>query len=357
MGATDNAPAASWGGLLKLGIEQLRRHSSRRRALGAARGRAPGRQPDGTLEAAEAVSGRLGFANRDLEWTKWLEETVGVLSLEDDDARSERSAGLGVRIATTNYDDLIERATGLTAVTWRQPDRVLAVLSICLQALHDAPVVKQFGARRYFVRCDGAKTAEDVTAAIAAVLGMEPGAGLMGKITRELAESAERPSPSTIWRRRGSKSRWRRKQCSPSLPRCRVCRSLSPCVAGTGQRESRGAKRSRCNPLSGDDPKLLFLAVAGKKHENDTHLANLLAALDGIPLAIELMAACCGRPGLISKASGCAGRRTHKNAPASSTRRPCRSIGGPTRCSARPTASVPRRHCAGALRSRRCTSE
>jgi hypothetical protein len=43
-------------------------------------------------------------------------------------------------------------------------------------------------------------------------------------------------------------------------------------------------------PLSGDDPKRLFLAIAGAKHRKDRHLSRLLVALDGMPLAIELMA-------------------------------------------------------------------
>jgi hypothetical protein len=59
--------------------------------------------------------------------------------------------------------------------------------TICLQALHDPRVIEQFGARRYFVRCDSATTSEDLAAAIGAVLGMEPHVGLMGKITQELA--------------------------------------------------------------------------------------------------------------------------------------------------------------------------
>ena len=46
----------------------------------------------------------------------------------------------------------------------------------------------------------------------------------------------------------------------------------------------------QATPLSGDDPRRLFLAIAGASHENDAHLSRLLAALDGMPLAIELLA-------------------------------------------------------------------
>jgi hypothetical protein len=43
-------------------------------------------------------------------------------------------------------------------------------------------------------------------------------------------------------------------------------------------------------PLGGDDSNRLFLGIAGRKHESDAHLGDLLAVLDGVPLAIELMA-------------------------------------------------------------------
>ena len=40
-------------------------------------------------------------------------------------------------------------------------------------------------------------------------------------------------------------------------------------------------------PLGDEDAKRVFLAIAGNKHAADAHLANLLAALDGVPLAID----------------------------------------------------------------------
>ena len=43
-------------------------------------------------------------------------------------------------------------------------------------------------------------------------------------------------------------------------------------------------------PLGPEDAKRVFLAIAGNKHAKDGNLADLLAALDGVPLAIELMA-------------------------------------------------------------------
>jgi hypothetical protein len=43
-------------------------------------------------------------------------------------------------------------------------------------------------------------------------------------------------------------------------------------------------------PLGPADSRRVFLAVAGSKHAADPRLGNLLSALDGVPLAIELLA-------------------------------------------------------------------
>ena len=43
-------------------------------------------------------------------------------------------------------------------------------------------------------------------------------------------------------------------------------------------------------PLGSEDARRVFLAIAGKTHATDAHLDHLLAALDGVPLAIELLA-------------------------------------------------------------------
>jgi len=45
-----------------------------------------------------------------------------------DGAVLEALGELGVPLATTNYDSLIEQATGLDGVTWREGSRVQVVL-------------------------------------------------------------------------------------------------------------------------------------------------------------------------------------------------------------------------------------
>lgn len=48
----------------------------------------------------------------------------------------------------------------------------LGKTAVCLTALHDSQVVQRFGARRWFVRCDGARSAEELLAGLAAELNV-----------------------------------------------------------------------------------------------------------------------------------------------------------------------------------------
>ena len=59
------------------------------------------------------------------------------------------------------------------------------------------------------------------------------------------------------------------------------------CAAATGQPGSPGASRSRSSRSVSEDAKRVFLAIAGDKHAADAQLGDLLAALDGVPLAID----------------------------------------------------------------------
>jgi TIR domain len=61
--------------------------------------------------------------------------------------------------------------------------------TVCLQALHDERIADQFGLRRYFVRLDGAVTAKDTLAAIAAVLGIAADQASLGSVIGRLAEA------------------------------------------------------------------------------------------------------------------------------------------------------------------------
>ncbi len=127
VGATQNAEAASWSGLLKLGAARCRalHHLDddwQKRVLGEIESG----DLDDTLSAAEKVSSKLG-APRGGAFSLWLRETVGALEPRDSSVL-EALRNLRAPLATTNYDGLLERVTELPAVTWREQAKVFRFL-------------------------------------------------------------------------------------------------------------------------------------------------------------------------------------------------------------------------------------
>jgi hypothetical protein len=81
---------------------------------------------DELLSAAEKISRKLGAPAGD-EYARWLCETVGALHVADPPVITA-IRDLGLPIATTNYDGLLEEVTGRPAVTWREGERVERVI-------------------------------------------------------------------------------------------------------------------------------------------------------------------------------------------------------------------------------------
>jgi hypothetical protein len=119
--ASTSQPVATWWGLLDHGIGrgiELGRISEDH-------GVDLERQLNGTdvhdwLRVADAVTTALGGRTGG-EYERWLRETVGGLKPERTDLL-EAITGMRVPLATTNYDDLLEGATGFGSTTWRQPN-------------------------------------------------------------------------------------------------------------------------------------------------------------------------------------------------------------------------------------------
>jgi hypothetical protein len=118
IGATKNHAVASWQGLLHHGVDRCRGLPT----TGVTAAMAPllhsqidAGDLDMMLAVAEVISAKLG-APHGGEWRRWLRETVGALRPQRRDVL-EALRDLGVTLATTNYDGLLEEITGLRAVT------------------------------------------------------------------------------------------------------------------------------------------------------------------------------------------------------------------------------------------------
>lgn len=161
--------------------------------------------------------------------------------------------------------------------------------TVSLAAFHDPRVADKFGARRYFVRCDPATTAEGLNGEIARTIGLELGPNLETRIFAWLMEA-----PAVLMLD-NAETPWE----ADTEATERLLTDLS-CIPGvallasvrSGQRPLGPAWRETVTvgPLLLADAKLAFLAIAGAKHSADDLLDTLLRALDGLPLAITLMA-------------------------------------------------------------------
>jgi hypothetical protein len=126
IGTTNNSRVASWGGLLHNGVERCEQvvpnlpHNWAERV----RQEIDSSDMDDRLAAAEKISSKLRARG---EYGRWLRETVGSMHVTDPRV-IQALKGLKVPIATTNYDELIEKVTGWREVTWLQRVQVERVL-------------------------------------------------------------------------------------------------------------------------------------------------------------------------------------------------------------------------------------
>lgn len=126
--ATGGDCLASWTGLLRHGAERCVEVAGPLPEGWAEQVRAEidSGDLDELLSAAEKISRKLG-APCGPEYARWLRDTVGRFRVRDSTV-IEALAGLGLPLATTNYDGLLEEVTGLPPVTWREGARVERVV-------------------------------------------------------------------------------------------------------------------------------------------------------------------------------------------------------------------------------------
>jgi tetratricopeptide (TPR) repeat protein len=126
VGATAGTPGAamaSWGGLLRHGVDWCTRFAGQDEGWAAPlRGKLDHPASEDFLEVGGALATALR-APRGGSFRSWLEQSAGALRAAD---RSVLDAlrDLGLPLATTNYDGLLEEATGRPSFTWRQPGAI-----------------------------------------------------------------------------------------------------------------------------------------------------------------------------------------------------------------------------------------
>ncbi len=121
LAATAGTPAgalASWDGLLRHGIKHATHFGRRSEAWASTlRSRLDPPDLDAFIAVAAEICSALG-APAGGEYRRWLELTVG--SFRANGLKElEALRDLGLPLATTNYDGLLEEITGLAAATWQ----------------------------------------------------------------------------------------------------------------------------------------------------------------------------------------------------------------------------------------------
>ena len=165
--------------------------------------------------------------------------------------------------------------------------------AVCIAALHEPALVRRFAGRRWFVRADGAADAGSLLAGVAAELGLtapvEPAPGpLLDRVRGVLGAGPGLlvlDNLETPW-------------TADPLATEELLQSLAAVdglvLAGSIRGLARPAGVGWADPvivppLPAADARTVFLAVAGQRFAADPGLDGLLAGLDGMPLAVELL--------------------------------------------------------------------
>ncbi|HTZ68989.1 MAG TPA: TIR domain-containing protein, partial [Roseiarcus sp.] len=167
--------------------------------------------------------------------------------------------------------------------------------TLALASAYDPRVVARFGKeRRFFVNLEPAPNAEGVLSRLAADLGL-PASGSGPEVEAKIAAAcAGQPTLAildnleTPWRKdmTATEALLGRLAAIEGLRLVITVRGEPPRLPGPGARTLRDVER-----LSEVDSRVLFLRHAGDHFAADPALPGLLAALDGHPLSIELLAA------------------------------------------------------------------
>lgn len=165
----------------------------------------------------------------------------------------------------------------------------LGKATLLLEALHDPRVAALYGARRFFVRCDAARSRDALLVDLGRAVGLEPWRDLEDRLLGELGKA---PAVLVL---AGLDVPWKADPAGIESLLARLGRisrlSLALSVSGEDlPAELCGREPLRLGPLGRTAARDLFLSLAGPRFRDDPGLAPLLDAVDRVPLAVSVLA-------------------------------------------------------------------
>ncbi len=175
-----------------------------------------------------------------------------------------------------------------------KPTPVIGTLGIgksnlCQTMLYHPKIIERYGNRRFFVRCDGALNKASLVSEIARQLNLPEGQYLDFRVEQELRRA------SVLLVLDNFETPWQEDTQEVETYLANLCaiQGLTLVITLRSMTRPRGISwRDPIEPklLSRPDSRKLFLEVAGEHFTDDNHLDKLVSDLDGLPLAIELLA-------------------------------------------------------------------
>jgi DNA-binding SARP family transcriptional activator len=158
--------------------------------------------------------------------------------------------------------------------------------TLCRAALRDAAMSTP-GLAGWFIRCDGLTDVEAVVSAIGRELAIAPGPNLLGRTLDGLASTPGvlvLDSAETTWQADTA----RLEELLEELADVDVLRLVVAMRLGVPPLRPSWAHVERIGPLEPEPAAALFATIAGMSNDVD-RVASLIAAVDRVPLAVELL--------------------------------------------------------------------
>ncbi len=161
--------------------------------------------------------------------------------------------------------------------------------TLSLEAIHEQRVKDKFGDRRFFVRCDGAKSKDALLTEIALNLGLETGPDLGRRLFQDLE------TKPAILLLDNAETPWH----SDTVAVEEFLTELSTSSAAVLVASIRGDEKPlgprwceaiRVGPFGLPAARETFVDIAGSKFQNDPDLDRLLEAVERLPIAVTLLA-------------------------------------------------------------------